>query len=359
MAKAITQSLTLSGRYFSKKELFQIQQTVRLFSKLSLTELAQTVCDHLDWVTPKGQNKINSCLVALEKLEALGYVQLPQKRQQKKRETKKITASERTEQGESIHCSLEALGSIELRLVNEKAEVDLYNEYVERYHYLGYKHPVGAALKYFIVSKQEEKILGCLMFSSAVWHLSDRDQWIGWNKMDREKRLNRVINNNRFLIFPWVDVYNLASKVLSMSTKRVADDWQETHGYRPVLIETFVDSSQYSGTCYQAANWQCIGQTTGKNWSQEPEDKQGSIKSIFVYPMQPNFKAILNDQKPHNEQIKMDEQFVSLWGKVVDIIAQVAQEYDKTWQKRPRVIDTHLLVYLINLQVFSKNRHCY
>ena len=98
MAKAITQPLTLSGRYFSKKELFQIQQTVRLFSKLSLTELAQTVCDHLDWVTPKGQNKINSCLVALEKLEALGYVQLPQKRHQKKRETKKITASERTEQ---------------------------------------------------------------------------------------------------------------------------------------------------------------------------------------------------------------------------------------------------------------------
>lgn len=359
MAKAITQPLTLSGRYFSKKELFQIQQTVRLFSKLSLTELAQTVCDHLDWVTPKGQNKINSCLVALEKLEALGYVQLPQKRQQKKRETKKITASERTEQGESIHCSLEALGSIELRLVNEKAEVDLYNEYVERYHYLGYKHPVGAALKYFIVSKQEEKILGCLMFSSAVWHLSDRDQWIGWNKMDREKRLNRVINNNRFLIFPWVDVYNLASKVLSMSTKRVADDWQETHGYRPVLIETFVDSSQYSGTCYQAANWQCIGQTTGKNWSQEPEDKQGSIKSIFVYPLQPNFKAILNDQKPHNEQIKMDEQFVSLWGKVVDIIAQVAQDFDKTWQKRRRVIDSLLLVFLIFRLVFSKNSQGY
>ncbi|WP_221901462.1 Druantia anti-phage system protein DruA, partial [Bathymodiolus platifrons methanotrophic gill symbiont] len=102
-------------------------------------------------------------------------------------------------------------------------------------------------------------------FSASVWHLADRDQWIEWDKKDREKRLNLVINNNRFLIFPWINVPNLASKALALVTKQIRNDWQTAHGYRPVLIETFVDDSQYLGTCYQAANWECIGKSSGKD----------------------------------------------------------------------------------------------
>jgi len=368
MEKIISKPLTLSGRYFSKKDLAQVQQTIKSFPNLSITELAQTICEHISWVTPKGRNKINSCLTALEKLEQLGCITLPKKRPQKKRETKKIIWSKQTHADSTIECLLEELGSVKLKVVKEKPEVDLWNEYVDRYHYLGYKHPIGAALKYFIISnKPEEKILGCFLFSSSVWHLADRDSWIGWEPKEREKRLKLVVNNSRFLIFPWVKVPNLASKTLSMASKQLADDWQEAHAYRPVLVETFVDPSRYSGACYRAANWEPIGQTSGKDWSQDSEpnagekDKKDRVKLIFVYPLQSNFKAILCNRKPkrQNQQIKVDEQFVTLWGKVVAIISLVAQDFDKTWLKRRRVIDSLLLVFLIFRLVFSKNGQGY
>ena len=360
MATPITKPLTLSGRYFSKKELLFVQQTVKSFPNLSLTELAQTLCEHLAWVTARGRNKHNACLSVLEKLERLGYLSLPQKRPQKTREVKSIVWSKQTQQGSPIECTLDALGPITLNVVTEKADVALWNEYVDRYHYLHYKHAIGASLKYFIISdKPDRQILGCLLFSASVWHLSDRDQWIGWDKKDREQRLNLVINNSRFLIFPWVNVYNLATKVLSIVTRRIQEDWQKAHAYRPVLIETFVDTSQYSGTCYQAANWSCIGQTSGKVWKETEEDQKGSIKSIFMYPLQANFKAVLKNQKPKSVPVDMDEKFVSLWGQVVNIISEVAQTFDETWQRRKRVIDSLLLVFLIFRLVFSKNSQGY
>jgi hypothetical protein len=358
METPISKPLTLSGRYFSKKELVYVQQTVKSFPNLSLTELAQTFCEHLGWTTARGRNKINACLTALEKLEKLGLVSLPQKRQQKLREVKEIVWSEQTQAGTPVECPLDELGSVTLKVVTEKADVALWNEYVDRHHYLGYRHPIGASLKYFIVSQNpHQPILGCLLFSASVWHLSGRDQWIGWDRKDREKRLNLVVNNNRFLIFPWVNVPNLASRVLSMVTRQIRDDWQAAHAYRPVLIETFVDSSKYLGTCYQAANWACIGETSGKDWQADPEDKKAkaSVKSILVYPLQTNFRAILRNQKPVKGQMDIDETFVALWGKVVTILSDVAQTFDASWQKRKRVIDSLLLVFLIFRLVFSKN----
>ena len=362
MEKSISKPLTLSGRYFSKKELLYVQQTLNSFPCLSLTELAQTVCEHLGWTTARGRNKINACLTALEKLEKLGLVRLPERRQQKQREVKEIIWSEQTHAGMPVDCSLEELGVVTLKGVTEKEDVALWNEYVDRHHYLGYKHPIGASLKYFILAQNpQQQILGCLLFSASVWHLSDRDQWIGWDRKDREQRLNLVVNNSRFLIFPWVKVPNLASRVLSKVTRQLREDWQTAHGYRPVLIETFVDSSKYSGICYQAANWACIGQTSGKNWKADAEEKEAkaSVKSIHVYPLQSNFRAILSNQKPVKGQLDIDETFVSLWGQVVTLIAEVAQTFDATWQKRKRVIDSLLLVFLIFRLVFSKNSQGY
>ena len=360
MNRTVSKPLTLSGRYFSKKELIYVQQTVHAFSNLSLTELVQTLCEHLKWVTAKGRNKHNACLTALEKLEKLGYINLPQKRQQKKRETKEILWSEQTQPGAPVECTLEALGSVSVEVVTEKAQVALWNEYVDRYHYLGYRHPLGASLKYFIVSgRANKRRLGCLLFSASVWHLADRDQWIGWDRKEREKRLNLVINNSRFLIFPWVNVANLASHVLSRVTRQIRDDWHQIHAYRPVLIETFVDTTRYAGACYQAANWECIGQSSGKDWKGQSEDNKGSIKSIFVYPLQPNFRAILKNYKPANVEHAIDASFVALWGKVVGILSEVAQRFDATWQKRKRVIDSLLLVFLIFRLVLSKNNQGY
>lgn len=360
MENPVLKPLELSGRYFPKKELLIIQKTVKMFPHLSRTELAFTICEHLSWVTANASYKINSCLNALEKLERLGLIQLPQKRKQKKRETKTVVWSDKTINETEIKCSLEEITPLELRIVKEKEEVSLWNEYVDRYHYLGYKHPIGSSLRYFIVSKSN-RLLGCLMFSSSAWSLSDRDNWIGWDKKDRAKHLNLIINNNRFLIFPWVKVDNLASKILSMIGKQIQNDWQKEHSYRPVLIETFVDSSKYSGSCYRAANWECIGNTTGKVWKEDFNNIKASVKTIFAYPLESNFRAILTNQKkkPQKDQLKIDENFVNLWGKVITIMAEVAHKFDKTWQKRKRVIDSMLLIFLIFRLVFSKNSQGY
>lgn len=178
------------------------------------------------------------------------------KRTQKQRESKPINWTAQSDPQATIECTLNTLGTIRLAVVTDQADVALWNELVDRHHYLGYRHPIGAALKYVVVSTTPSRqILGCLQFSASVWHLADRDDWIGWQTKDREQRLNLIINNTRFLILPWVKVNNLASYALSIVTKQICDDWEQAHNYRPVLIETFVDTTQYHGTCYRAANW--------------------------------------------------------------------------------------------------------
>ena len=360
MTTAITKPLTLSGRYFAKKELAYIQQIVKTFSSLSQTELAETICEHLHWVTAKKRNKINACLNALAKLEQSGYITLPAKRAQKQRQSKAIVWTSQSAPGAPINCELRTLGPIQLVVVTGKANVALWNEWVDRHHYLGYRHPIGAALKYFIIANAPTRqILGCLQFSASVWHLADRDNWIGWKTKDREQRLNLVINNSRFLILPWVKVANLASHALAIVTQQIADDWHQAHGYRPVLIETFVDSSHYQGTCYRAANWSLIGETSGKDWQNPANNKDGTIKHLFVFPLNRHFRAILKNQPVSTQSSVIDEDFLKLWGRVVNIIAEVAHAYDATWQKRKRVIDSLLLVFLIFRLVFSKNTQSY
>ena len=181
MTTAITKPLTLSGRYFSKNELTYVQQTAKSFPNLSQTELAETLCEHLHWVTAKKGNKIIACLSALAKLETLGYLSLPVKRTQKQRESKPIRWTSQSDPHATLECELSRLGAIQLEGGTDKANVALWNELMDRHHYLGYRHPIGAALKYFVVSTlPSRQILGCLQFSASVWHLADRDNWIGW-----------------------------------------------------------------------------------------------------------------------------------------------------------------------------------
>lgn len=354
--------MCLSGRYFSIKNLLHIQETVKTFSGLSRRELAYTICEHLSWRTPRGTAKVQSCLTALEKLEKQNFIQLAPKRSQKIRQAKSIGFSDRTNPGVEVKCSVDEISNLELQIVKEKEGISLWNEYVQRYHYLGYKHPIGNSLRYFIISKNSNQIIGCLMFSSSSWSLADRDQWIGWDEQDRKKRLHLIVNNNRFLLFPWIIVANLASKVFSLISQQIQKDWQEEFAYQPVLLETFVDSGKYSGACYQASNWQCIGKTSGKS----QRDRSGktyntSVKSIFVYPLKQNFRAALKNEytKRVRTQMKVDENFLKLWGRVVWTLAEVAHEFDQIWQKRKRVLDSLFLIFLIFRLVFSKNSQGY
>lgn len=175
----------------------------------------------------------------------------------------------------------------------------LWNEYVQRYHPLGYKRPFGAHQRYFVCGHDGQERLGCLLFAASAWALAARDAWIGWTAADRSKRLNGVVNNTRFLVLPWVQVPNLASKALALVTRRIRSDWQGRYGYAPVLLETFVDLTRYEGICYRAANWIALGDTAGRGRMDRKNEYRLSRKRIYVYPLVPDFRADLCGQRAY------------------------------------------------------------
>ena len=208
--------LVLSGRAFSAREVEQTEETVRVFSKLGRFELAQTLCEHLGWVNAKGDYKVHSCLKALRKLEQLGRIQLPAVRPCRVEKQEPRGWSEQTDPGRPVVGSVEEFEPVELEAVAGRGQVELWNQYVERYHYLGYQRPFGAHQRYLIISRKEEPLgLGCLLFAASAWAVAVRDAWIGWSVPVRAQRLNWVVNNSRFLIFPWVRIANLASRARS------------------------------------------------------------------------------------------------------------------------------------------------
>jgi len=229
-------STTFGEKRFTRKQLSMIQKTVNTFSSLSRRELAHTICEHLQWQTPKGENRIQTCLGALESMEKLNLFTLPKKKTLTQKSTqKKIIWTSQSDSQPLINDRLVELMPISLQLVKEKASIRLWNEMIDRHHYLGYKRPIGPHLRYFILDEQGRK-LGCLMFSYPVKSLACRDEWIGWQDLKHKKHLNLVINNNRFLIFPWIKVKCLASKALSLAAGQLATDWQAQHGYQPILL---------------------------------------------------------------------------------------------------------------------------
>ena len=174
-----------------------------------------------------------------------------------------------------------------------KSTSALWNEYIERYHYLGYKTLPGAQLRYFITAGKQ--IVALTGFGAAAWQTAPRDQFIGWNHDQRKKNLNLIANNARFLILPWVNSKNLASKILSLTSQCLPNNWEERYNVRPVLLESFVEKNRFSGTCYKAANWINVGQTKGRGKLGPAGKISVPIKDIWVYPLRKNFRVLLKN----------------------------------------------------------------
>jgi hypothetical protein len=229
----------------------------------------------------------------LEKLERKGFVRLPRPQEEYARNgpQRAIFLTSRTDPQSDISDNLRDIGFVRVKVVNDKESTGLWNEYVSRYHYLGYKRPFGYFLRYFVES--ERGFLGCMLFSGASKALRVRDRWIGWSQKQRLRNLSWVINNSRFLIFPWVGVKNLASHVLGQAERRIKDDWMQRWGYSPVLVETFVDPQHYYGSCYKGANWQYLGMSTGEGLVREGKIYTTSPKMILVKPLVKDFRSLL------------------------------------------------------------------
>jgi hypothetical protein len=261
---------------------------------LSRHELANTICEALGWVRPNGRLKARECYEYLNLLEAKKLLKLAAQREQRRRGPTSIVHTEAGQMGQERECELADVGPVTLGLVSQAEERALWRELVDRHHYLGHRVAYGAHLRYLVwISKPARAVAGCIQFSSAARWLVSRDQFIGWNDATRQKNLNRIVNNSRFLILPWLKVGDLASHVLSLAARVVVDDWEEAYRLKPVLLETFVERDRFEGTCYLAANWTEVGVTAGRGRMDRDKTAQKPPKRCLVYPLTKDFRRQL------------------------------------------------------------------
>ena len=284
------------GQDVRKDQLDELIEIIDTFPNISRTELASTICELFSWKRTNGKLKTVECRQFLERLDEKGVINLPAIRTQfVKKSVTRIQKTGKAGIEPTISAKLRELLPLRLIKVEDKEQRQLWYEYIDRYHYLGYQLPFGAQLRYFIKSEATGDILGCFQFSSPAWKMAPRDRWIGWTDAQRKANLQKIINNSRFLIFPRVEVKNLASSVLALAVKTVPEDWQRSYGYRPVLMETLVDRKRFKGTCYKAANWIHTGKTTGRGRMDRENKRRGaSVKEIYVYPLISRFREELS-----------------------------------------------------------------
>jgi len=278
------ESLTFCGRTFRSDELELMGQMARDFSALGVTEIARTICELLEWTRPSGGLKNHECRQLLERLQAEGFLELPELRKRGGQGPRQPDISESCSESAPVACAAGECEPLEMALVEGKADSRRWREQMQRSHYLGCRVPFGASLRYWV--RHGERELACLLWTSPAWKMQARDQWIGWSDAQRRQNLQAIVNNGRFLILPWVAVKGLASKILALSAKQMPRDWETRYGCRPLLLETLVDASRFRGTCYRAANWMHIGHTTGRGRMDRTHQAHGqAVKDIYVYPL--------------------------------------------------------------------------
>ena len=278
------------GRDFSKQELDLIRQLISENPSATRAVLSRLTCQALDWYKIDGGLKEMSCRVAMLRMQDNGLIKLPAPRH-RHCPANNVQFTSATAPKPEINKPVHALACVQLRIVMGRQQSRLWNEYIHRYHYLGYKPLPGAQLRYFVIS--ENNIIALLGFGASAWQCAPRDKYIGWTHDQRKKKLQYIVNNARFLILPWVKCKNLASKILSLTSHRLSRDWQDHYGYQPVLLETFVERDRFAGTSYKAANWVLVGQTKGRGKLGPAGKISVPIKDLWLYPLERNFRHIL------------------------------------------------------------------
>jgi Domain of unknown function (DUF4338) len=277
-------SVTFCGRTFGPSELDLMRQVAGDFSGLGVTEIARTVCELLEWTRPSGGLKNHECRQLLERLQAEGFLQLPEVRKLGGRGPRRVDISGAGSEPAPVACAVSDCAPLDLALVEGPAESRQWREQMERHHYLGCRVPFGANLRYWV--RNQERELACLLWTSPAWKMQARDKWIGWSEEQRRANLQQIVNNGRFLILPWVRVQGLASKILALTARHMPRDWESHYGHCPLLLETLVDAGRFRGTCYRAANWLHVGQTTGRGRMDREHKAHGdAIKDIYLYPL--------------------------------------------------------------------------
>lgn len=294
MPITIGEGLSFCGRPVRPEELELIREITRDFQQLPLTELAHTVCELLDWKRANGGLKSRECYLFLQVLQERGWLPWLPAPKPRARRPHATRVSSVSDPQSPCTGTLADWRPLAWQLIEQAADRQLFEQYIERYHYLSYRVPYGAQLRYFVRGRGASgPVLACLLFVSAAWRMAPRDRYIGWSDAVRTGGLARVINNSRFLILPWVRIANLASQILSQAAERVQQDWPVRYGVQPLLLETLVDRSRYAGTCYRAANWISVGLTQGRGRMDRAGTRRGESKEIFVFALRRDWRRQL------------------------------------------------------------------
>ena len=259
------------------------------------TRLSEELCELWGWRTASGHPKEMACRTLLRKLDSGGLIALPAPRRPANNELRNRKRPGVAHETDPIEVALRDLTPLHVTVVESRGpDFDLFGCLLDKYHYLGHRSCVGENQKYLIRDRRGRPLC-CLLFGSSAWTTKARDEFIGWDRQQRLERLQWVTNNTRFLILPWVQVRNLASHVLRLICRRIRRDWLEKYGHPVSLLETFVDHSRFSGTCYQAANWQHLGCSTGRTRNSRKWGANVPSKGIYVYPLVREFRRELRD----------------------------------------------------------------
>ncbi len=281
------------GKAVTSRDRAFINQLIAENPNDSRRALSKKLCLAWNWVQSNGALRDMVCRGLMIELDRAGYIKLPPKKFSPHNPfiNRKKPAKIKTDRT-PIHAGLSKMQPLKFRQVRRTSSEKLFNSLIEHYHYLGYCHPVGEQLKYTIFSQQRP--IACLAWSSAPRHIGVRDKFIGWSADSRKKYIHLMAYNTRFLVLPWVRVSCLASHVLGQMARIVSEDWQKIYNHPIYYLETFVDKERFKGTCYKAANWIYLGDTTGRGKEDQTNKPNRSIKAVWGYPLSKDFRTVLS-----------------------------------------------------------------
>jgi len=290
----------LLGKAFGPEGLARLKSVIESAAGAKRNEIARRACEVMGWKNAAGVARLMSARAALVRLHGRGLIQLPapvhgnangRARQSPERAA---LCAELWPSQQPVSCRIDELGPLWLRQVQGTKESALYYTLLERYHYLGAKLGGSPYLLRYLFGVGE-RLLGLLGFGPAAWRVAARDQFLGWDhEPARESSLKFIVNNLRFLILPWVRCANLASAVLGRCSRQLPRDFAARYGYRPLLLETFVERDRFLGSCYRAANWLCVGQTRGRGKGDQFHRCNLAIKEVWLYPLRGDLRRYLS-----------------------------------------------------------------
>lgn len=294
------------GCEFSAQNIYDLRQYIQTNPTATRSNISTQLCYMFNLSQTNGKPKHNTAAHIVKRMGMDNIIPLSEPVHSTRSPTAAVIAEKNFQiempvnySEKLMDFSTKKIHQLHFLLTDSKEKRTLWREAIQRFHYIGTSGLFGAQLKYLVYGniqtehhKCETIFLGVLGFAASTWRLASRDQFICWTDEQREKNLQLIINNARFLILPWIKSKNLASRILSQISRQVANDWQEHYHYRPLLLETFVELDKFKGTCYKAANWQEIGVTKGYSLSHRKKEHI-SKKAIFIYPLHKKYKQLL------------------------------------------------------------------